>query len=528
MGIAFSCPMCGKGYNVADALAGRQARCNGCGSAVWVPYPTPPAAPPTPEAWVGSVVQAERGRKSGEQFTFEYADVLDKYLPFALAGIGFGLPAVYALASFSGPRVMGFLIATVATVGLALVGVLVAAGTMKFDLPENPFYRIAAVLAVPTLLRYGIGIPRGISPFGAYGVWQAYLPIGWFVGLVPAFLVFWFLFRLKDKEALVGFAAAIVAATIGSALAAGAVQLMFGRTVGLPPAAAASVVDPAMAGYGRGPAAVLASAALARPSDPGDAEARVLLAKVQRAYDALGSLELAGDYREDTTPPNQPTVTKTRPFTAAFVAPNRFRLEYGGELANVVVPPRGSPPDAKPTVVPGALRPYSNSTATGGCNGRYFYQFATFSPYGMWPAPARRVRKDDAVYIAGSHCLEGLRKYNPALLLAMSGDGLEMLTRRLPKARRLADVPLGGRAYQAVELTGDHEDPVALLIDPQTSLIRRATSTFNQPDGQFVLVRTVDYTAVRPNAPVAAGRLDWSPPANGKPSPNGSSPGSPF
>jgi ubiquitin-protein ligase len=46
--IDFSCPSCGKRFSVDDALAGRRAKCKGCGGAITVPAPAAatPARPP--------------------------------------------------------------------------------------------------------------------------------------------------------------------------------------------------------------------------------------------------------------------------------------------------------------------------------------------------------------------------------------------------------------------------------------------------------------------------------------------------
>jgi ubiquitin-protein ligase/DNA-directed RNA polymerase subunit RPC12/RpoP len=48
--IEFRCPSCGRGFNVADELAGRRARCKGCGGALTVPLkaPTGDATPKLP------------------------------------------------------------------------------------------------------------------------------------------------------------------------------------------------------------------------------------------------------------------------------------------------------------------------------------------------------------------------------------------------------------------------------------------------------------------------------------------------
>lgn len=48
MAIVFECPRCQKRFKVADALAGRKAKCAGCGETIAIPLPKSPAKPARP------------------------------------------------------------------------------------------------------------------------------------------------------------------------------------------------------------------------------------------------------------------------------------------------------------------------------------------------------------------------------------------------------------------------------------------------------------------------------------------------
>ena len=219
-------------------------------------------------------------------------------------------------------------------------------------------------------------------------------------------------------------------------------------------------------------------------------EAATVLKGLGETYSKLKRLDLVGSLAGDFDVAGRKENNKVD-FSTAFAAPNKFRHDVKDE-------------------------------ALLGSTGEKFYIFMKEpNMYLMKDAPKSKVMSDElpdpfAELIGGQ---------NLSLVLALSQNPSEELTRSYRKIEKSADVKVDDKTYTALAMSNNAGSPKAtLLIDPATNLVRRATIDISDqllsqgaPEVKKAQV-TIDYTSSTPDAAAepASDAFAWAPPAGAK------------
>jgi peroxiredoxin/outer membrane lipoprotein-sorting protein len=216
-------------------------------------------------------------------------------------------------------------------------------------------------------------------------------------------------------------------------------------------------------------------------------DAAAVLAKVGDAYSKLKSIQQTGNLNGNFDVDGQKNDEKAE-FTYSYAAPNQFRHEVKGE-------------------------------ALIGSTGEKFYIYTKDKNlYMMADAPKGKVMSDDLpdpfAQVVGAQ--------NVSLALALSKDPAAELTKSYGKISKVDDVKVDDKAYTALSMTNEKGPSATLLIDPSTSLVRRAIVDLSAdiiahgaPNVKKALV-TVDYATTTPNATTQPDQFAWAPPAGAK------------
>lgn len=494
---------------MGDALGGKTVRCRNCAVAIQVPT----ELDPEPASVVGSIQDMSRPATTVEDiaevlttptrtmevsrpaaartFSFPSANYLDRNLAPILCVIGYGLAAMHAILGGSGLAVLSFGVGVLFTLSGSVVGIMIGANFLNLPLPRQLWLRTAAVLAVPSALRALLFAPSS--------EWTAYITAGWLLGLVPAYFVFWFLFRLDERRAALAFVFVVTAATAGSALAASVMSLALltpmqpivpavGPIAQQPESQPVAKPQPSSPPVDSPPASPSVARELVDPAF----QVPSLVESTQRAYLSLHSLTMEGTYRERTIVDDRPTERVHR-FAAWYERPNRFRLDYH-DLSIT---------DAAGT----ALSPYESFTL---CTGTKLYrgEGTAGGTYVVWDVPPARFTRADKIFAANGHLLDAVATYDPALLFAITPEAIPFLLGKRDQARHLEDATLDGKQYTALQFEGNDPETLALLIDPDTHLIRRA-SYWRTGVGGERLMRIVDYTSVKADEKIDPAHWEW-------------------
>jgi peroxiredoxin len=227
---------------------------------------------------------------------------------------------------------------------------------------------------------------------------------------------------------------------------------------------------------------VRGDAAPAKPADIAP-DAAPLLQKVSDAYKNLKSVALAGTLTGEFDVDGQKANEKID-LTASFAAPNRFRHAMKDDL---LVGNTGE----QMFLFEGGRKLYRMTEAK-----------KEKTSVTELPDPFDRILLDQ----------------NLSLALAVSNDPAADLGKLYTKiAKSPADITIDGKAYPALLLTNDHET-LTLALDPQTSLVRRATfdiaKAMKKRGAQDVAkaVLTMDYGTTTPGVETKAEQFAWAPP----------------
>jgi peroxiredoxin len=221
----------------------------------------------------------------------------------------------------------------------------------------------------------------------------------------------------------------------------------------------------------------------ARVSD----EARGLLEKVAGAYQKLKSLELAGRVTLATDDGTQQR-THEASFESAFAAPNKFRHQIKDQ------PVLGSTGE----------KVYGYSPA----DNVYFSEEAAKEKVSVGDLP-----KEQAAL---------LRAQSPSLVMAISKDPAGEMMEDVEEISLGEPEQIDGKQHPALKLAVDGGERMTVLVDPETHLIRRASTDLRAVlekqgrAGMKAALYTVDYTTVKPDAAVAEDRFAWAPPAGAR------------
>jgi len=242
------CPKCKKRYAAGSNLAGKHVKCRACGTLFCVPGPKPAdestgartsqggngrVASASGEPNFGSCFDGSASRAAGIRLNtkhkFPTAATLDRWLPATLitAAVLWILRETLAdhragatwvwLLRFPILLLLYFKVIT----SLSLFGFKRAASALRFELPPNAKWRMAAVCAMPVALGYALWMVSGAS--GA-------LIGGLVAGLVLTAPAFWLLLRPRDAE-IVPSATATCAGFIIGVCISGVVLLLIGSLV---------------------------------------------------------------------------------------------------------------------------------------------------------------------------------------------------------------------------------------------------------------------------------------------------------
>ncbi len=217
-------------------------------------------------------------------------------------------------------------------------------------------------------------------------------------------------------------------------------------------------------------------------------EARAVLDQVQEAAGKLKSLEMSGSVFSNFDVAGRKQ-EQTQKFTAAYLAPDKFRNEMNNELL------------------------------TGGTGSKVYVYDEKASVYLIMDAPKGKVAPGDVPQPMG----QILSMQNPFLIVLVSHASLQDLWREPRTVVRLADTPLGGSSYETIQFVDAQNRPgVILLVDPRTHLPRqvkfdltKALEARGAKDVKSASI-VVDYQTMTPDAAVEEASFAWTPPAGAK------------
>lgn len=217
-------------------------------------------------------------------------------------------------------------------------------------------------------------------------------------------------------------------------------------------------------------------------------DAAAVLEKLSKAYADLKSLDLTGKLSGEFDVEGD-AKNENAEFTSSFAAPNKFRHEL------------------------------KDDSVVGSTGAKLFIHNKARNIYLTSDAPAKKVMSEELP----DPFADVLGSQNLSLLLAMSSDPTKELTRPYTKIDKAADVTVDGKTYTALAMSNPAGRPsTTVLIDPSTSLLRRATmdvaSEIAARRGAPVkkAIVTVDYTTSAVNAPAKDEQFAWNPPAGAK------------
>jgi peroxiredoxin len=219
-------------------------------------------------------------------------------------------------------------------------------------------------------------------------------------------------------------------------------------------------------------------------------DARQVIEQVDAAYARIQKLELAGTFSADFDAAGQ-KVKESKPFTATYSAPNKFRHSMQGDILV------GSTGEKAYAYLESDKR-YSQSDA------------AKDKPQlAQMPEPLPRV----------------IQMQNPSLMLAVVKSAAAEFNSMFTDIKKVADSKLGDdAAYPTLELTLPNKMVVTMLFHPQTHLLRQARTNVKPmleergtPDVKTATM-VVDYTTVKADADASVkdDQFAWAPPQGAK------------
>ncbi len=217
-------------------------------------------------------------------------------------------------------------------------------------------------------------------------------------------------------------------------------------------------------------------------------QAAPIIASVRQAYSKLTSLDLAGKISGDFDVDGQKE-SHNLDFTTSFSAPNLFRLD-------------------------------TKDDALIGNNGNQLYIYAkNRNLFLSADAPKTRVLTS----ALPDPFVDLISSQDPSLALALSSDPAAELSDNYSKIEKLDDISIDAHPFTALKLSRkDNQGFTTLLIDPKTSLVRRAMidvaavlATRGAGDIKKALI-TIDYITVTPNATTRPTEFAWAPPSGAR------------
>lgn len=215
-----------------------------------------------------------------------------------------------------------------------------------------------------------------------------------------------------------------------------------------------------------------------------DSEAKVLLEKMETAYDNIKSAKFSGQVDVNVDIPSDAHQTNQQ-FTSSFSAPNKFKHQAKDGLLLA-------------------------------SNGGEVYVFNEDSnSYLSIDLPTRKVEMRSLPIIVP----QVLQSQNPSLLFAMSKNGLREVAESFDEIRKGAGEDIGGTNYPELVFCSDQqESELHILVNPQTHMIRRFTIDFKPAlyKGGITNVQNaevvVDYTESDAKAEFPETYFAWTPP----------------
>ena len=230
-----------------------------------------------------------------------------------------------------------------------------------------------------------------------------------------------------------------------------------------------------------------------KPKEAGKAQARVsaeaqgLIDKVAGAYQKLTSLELGGNVTLVTDDGTNKR-THEAALSSSYQSPNRFKHQIKDQ-------------------------PVLGST------GEKVYAFSgSENLFLQQEAAKEKVMVGD---LPREHAAL-LRAQNPSLALAISKDPAAELREDVEEIRLAEAEEIDGKKYPALQFAVTGGERMTMLVDPQTHLVRRVVTDLRPVlekqgrGGMNAALYTVDYTTVKPDAPVAAEQFAWAAPAGAR------------
>ena len=234
-------------------------------------------------------------------------------------------------------------------------------------------------------------------------------------------------------------------------------------------------------------------AAEEKPEEAGKAPARVsaeaqaLIEKVAGAYQKLTSLELGGNVTLVTDDGTNKR-THEAALSSSYQSPNRFKHQIKDQ-------------------------PVLGST------GEKVYAFSSAEKLFLHQEAAKeKVMVGD---LPREHAAL-LRAQNPSLVLAISKDPAAELREDVEEIKLAEAEEIDGTKYPALQFAVTGGERMTMLVDPQTHLVRRVVTDLRPMlekqgrSGMNAALYTVDYTTVKPDAPIAAEQFAWATPAGAR------------
>lgn len=208
-------------------------------------------------------------------------------------------------------------------------------------------------------------------------------------------------------------------------------------------------------------------------------DAKKLISQVAEAYAKLKTLNLTGTMTLEKDVNGNKGQNATS-FTSRFQAPNRFEHSTKDDIRV-------------------------------GSTGTRIYAFQpTDNTYVEYDAPKEKVGSDALPRPLPTV----LSEQDPSLLLALCSDPAKELVGDAAHVKLAPDTSIDGRICPTLELKMKDGTSTRLAFDPETHLMRQSatnltTAIQKQNPGVSSLVFKVNYSAVKPDAPVAAEQFAW-------------------
>ncbi len=231
-----------------------------------------------------------------------------------------------------------------------------------------------------------------------------------------------------------------------------------------------------------GPSAEVKSSTVVEPTI--DPDAKVLLRKVQQAYDQLKSAEFAGQVSVHIDIPTEAHKTNQQ-FTSSFAAPNKFKHQIEDGLL------------------------------MGSSGGEVYIFNDEANSYLSIDLPETKVEMRSLPVVVP----QVLQSQNPSLLFAISKNGLGEVVRSFAEIKTGSALTLEGRTYPVLMFCSDEqESELHIAIDTETHLIRRFTIDFKPALAESGVGHVqnaeviVDYEEVSVNPSQPKDEFAWVPP----------------